>query len=296
MFPILPSPGLIEMADDGDMREGANASSNRIAIVLGVTGDIGREIARRLLADGWLVIGLGRSADRLDRVADRPEFRFISCDLSSRQSILEAIETFKLTGASWDLFVSAAGTMEPIGPFFSLDFDRWEQSVIANATAQLRVLHGLWPNRRPGGVVDVMLMAGGGTNNPFPNYSAYCVSKIALIKMCELIDDEEPNVNAFIIGPGFVKTRIHDETLRAKAEAGENYRRTLDFLETPGTSFDDIYAHMLWCMSAGRRAAGGRNFSTVHDFWRDGGERLLEKLPNDPDAFRLRRRNPGSPP
>ena len=28
--------------------------------------------------------------------------------------------------------------------------------------------------------------AGGGTNNPFTNYSAYCVSKIALIKMCEL--------------------------------------------------------------------------------------------------------------
>ncbi len=52
-------------------------------------------------------------------------------------------------------------------------------------------------------------MAGGGTNNPFTNYSAYCVAKIALIKMTELLDDEEKKLNIFIIGPGFVRTRIH---------------------------------------------------------------------------------------
>ena len=100
----------------------------------------------------------------------------------------------------WNLFVSAAGTMEPIAPFFSADFDVWEQSVTVNSTAQLRVLHGLWPQRSRD-PVDVMLMAGGGTNNPFTNYSAYCVSKIALIKMCELLDDEEDDLNIFIIGP-----------------------------------------------------------------------------------------------
>ena len=57
------------------------------------------------------------------------------------------------------------------------------RSVVVNSTAQLRVLHAIWPCRQPG--PDIMLMAGGGTNNPFPNYSAYCVSKIMLIKMCE---------------------------------------------------------------------------------------------------------------
>ena len=51
-------------------------------------------------------------------------------------------------------------------------------------------------------------MAGGGTNNPFTNYSAYCVSKIALIKMCELIDDEYKNLNVFIIGPGLLKPKL----------------------------------------------------------------------------------------
>lgn len=265
----------------------------RTAVILGVTADIGRELTNRLVHDGWQVIGIGRTVERLDKVKEIPGFHFIPCELTDRESIFSATEALKQIGTEWDLFISCAGTMEPIGPFFSLDFNEWENSVITNMTAQLRVLHASWPFRRRWRVVDVMFMAGGGTNNSFPNYSAYCVSKIALIKMCELIDDEENGVNAFIIGPGFVHTRIHEETLRAGAAAGQGLERTRDFLTTPGTSFDDIYAHMLWCMSAGRRVAGGRNFSTVHDLWRDGGKVLLESLPNNPDAYKLRRHQAG---
>jgi NAD(P)-dependent dehydrogenase (short-subunit alcohol dehydrogenase family) len=263
------------------------------AIILGVTADIGREIATRLLAHGWRVVGLGRTKERLGRLAQTHGFQFVSCDLTDRDSIAAAVRRLGELGTQWDLFVSSAGTMEPIGPFFSLEFDRWEQSVVTNSTAQLRVLHGAWPLRRQERTVDVMLMAGGGTNNPFANYSAYCVAKIALIKMCELIDDEERGVNAFIIGPGFVRTRIHGETLRAGVAAGAGRQRTLDFLQTAGTSFDDIYAHMVWCMSAGRSVAGGRNFSTVLDPWRGGGEELAKHLVDDPNAYRLRRRQPG---
>lgn len=265
----------------------------RTAVILGVTADIGRELAKRLLNDGWQVFGIGRTKERLGELNETSRCHFIPCDLTDRESILSATNALGQTGAEWDLFISCAGTMEPIGPFFSLDFDKWESSIVTNMTAQLRVLHASWSFKRHGRIVDVMFLAGGGTNNPFRNYSAYCVSKIALIKMCELIDDEERDVNAFIIGPGFVPTRIHEETFRAGAAAGDGLGRTRTFLMSAGTSFDDIYTHMCWCMSAGRHVAGGRNFSTVHDLWRDGGKGLLDSLPGDANAYRLRRHQPG---
>ena len=255
-----------------------------VAVVLGVTADIGRGLAERLLADGWEVIGLGRDLDRTAglSLADR-----IACDVANPDSIAAAAARIAQSGRNWDLFISSVGTMEPIGQFFDLDFDDWERSVIVNSTAQLRVLHAVWPTRSPG--ADVMFMAGGGTNNPFTNYSAYCAAKILLIKMCELIDDEAPDVNTFIIGPGFTRTRIHDETVRAGQAAGDGLNRTMDFLAGgEGTSMDDIYAHMRWCMTHGRAVAGGRNFSTVHDGWRDG-EALATALRGDADAHRLRR-------
>lgn len=247
------------------------------AVVLGITADIGRGLAERLLVDGWEVTGLGRDLSRAEGIGAR----LVPCDVTDPVNVREAATRV----GAWDLFVSSVGTMEPIGPFFDLDFDAWERSIIINSTAQLRVLHAIWPRR--GARPDVMLMAGGGTNNPFPNYSAYCAAKILLIKMCELIDDEVPEANAFIIGPGFTRTRIHDETLRAGASAGDGLAKTRAFLETEGTSLDDIYAHMRWCM-ANRDAASGRNFSTVHDPWREDG--LAARLAGDADAFRLRRR------
>lgn len=256
------------------------------AVILGVTADIGRELGARLMRDDWQVAGLGRDLSRVDDLALEVA---VPCEASDCESIDAAVRTLADRDWRWDLFVSAVGTMEPIGQFFEQDFDAWERSVTVNSLAQLRVLHALWPLRS--GPVDIMFMAGGGTNNPFTNYSAYCVSKILLIKMCELLDDETDDANVFIIGPGFTRTRIHEETLRAGAAAGDGLDKTRKFLTGDGgTSMEEIYDHMRWCMAQGRSVAGGRNFSTVHDPW--GATPLAETLRGDPDAFRLRRAAP----
>jgi NAD(P)-dependent dehydrogenase (short-subunit alcohol dehydrogenase family) len=263
------------------------------AIVLGATADIGRGLTERLLADAWRVIGVGRSLVRLRDMANIPSLELHHCALTEKQSVSALVSDLRARAVTWDLLISSVGTMEPIGRFFALDFDNWETSININFVAQMRALHALWPLRRVQSAVDIMLLAGGGTNNPFRNYSAYCVSKIALIKMCELIDDEEADANIFIIGPGYTRTRLLEETLRAGPEAaGDEYYRTQTFLQKPGTDIDEIYAHMRWCMTQGRSVAGGRNFSTLHDAWRDGGSALAGALRNNPDAFRLRRRQP----
>jgi NAD(P)-dependent dehydrogenase (short-subunit alcohol dehydrogenase family) len=268
-------------------------SPSKTAIVLGVTADIGRHIALRLIADGWDVIGIGRTAARLDALDKSGRLKAYQCTIANKDEVKRLTEEFRAAGLQWDLFISSVGTMEPIGSFFELDFDDWEDSIVINFVAQLRVLHALWPLRRPEQIVDIMFLAGGGTNGPFRNYSAYCVSKIALIKMCELINDEAGEANAFIVGPGYTRTRIHEETLRAgPVAAGSEYGKVQAYLTGAGTPLEDIYENLRWCMRQGRDIAGGRNFSTVHDPWRDGGEALAGSLASHPDAFRLRRRQP----
>src|SRR6266487_3772084 len=205
------------------------------AVLFGKNSDIGKALAERLVRDGWDVLRIGRE------------------------------ESFPMP-PPWDLYISAVGTVEPIGPFFGLDFEEWQGSFIANSLLQLSVLHAIWPYRRKDKVVDAMFMAGGGTNGPFTNYSAYAAAKITLIKMCELIDDEEAGINAFIIGPGFVNTKIHQQTVKAGPEkAGRGYEKALNFMNSgPGTSMDRIYENLCWCMKQGKAVAGGRNFSTIH--------------------------------
>jgi NAD(P)-dependent dehydrogenase (short-subunit alcohol dehydrogenase family) len=270
-----------------------HAALNRrlTAFILGASSDIGGDLALRYAEDGADVIGTYRGPNSPARLAEHPRIRLLCCDVSLPTEVDRLVEAYSRLDEPWDVFVSAVGTMEPIGPFLSTDFDAWQQSVTINSLAQLRVLHGLSPYRRNSGTAHVVFFAGGGTNGPFANYSAYCASKIFLIKMCELISDENPDINAFILGPGFVATKIHNQTFAHADAAGINLSKTMRFLETSTSnrSLADIYECINWCINSGAAISAGRNFSVVHDGWRMGGEELTSMLQLDANKFKLRR-------
>lgn len=270
---------------------GVDAVMPSNVFVLGASSDIGRELVVRYLRAGCTVAGTYRNHSAVEDLRGRSRTHLFPCSVDDQASITQVVQSFSAQVGVWDTFISSIGTEEPIGPFFDNEFEAWESSVIVNSTAQLRVLHQLYPYRSKRETCNVVFFAGGGTNNPFPNYSAYCVSKILLIKMCELLDDENKDLNVFILGPGFVRTKIHRQTLAKGASAGRNHGRTLEFLraDNPGTSFDDIFACINWAIRQGRDVCGGRNFSVVHDPWRRGGIQLVEELREDPNKFKLRR-------
>jgi len=265
------------------------ASEPRTMFILGGSADIGRALAERYLAAGCRVALTYRRHGAVAGLEVRKNLVAFECDVTVAGSVERTVRAFTKLGWRWDGFLSSVGTMEPIGPFFDVPFDDWERSLTINALGQLRMLHALYPWRRPNQAVGAMFFAGGGTNNPFTNYSAYAASKILLIKMAELLDDEASDLNIFVVGPGYVRTKIHEETLRAAERAGAGFQKTLNFLKTDGTSFDDIFGCIEWCFARGRRIAGGRNFSVVHDPWRNGGDRLASALGGDQNLYKLRR-------
>ena len=87
----------------------------------------------------------------------------------------------------------------------------------------------MYPYRRRERMSNVVFFAGGGTNSPLPDLSAYAASKIFLMKMCELLDDENEDLNVFIVGPGWVKTKIHEEVLNETGRPRGNIDRTKKF-------------------------------------------------------------------
>jgi NAD(P)-dependent dehydrogenase (short-subunit alcohol dehydrogenase family) len=267
------------------------AIAQKTVFILGITSDIGKALAQRYLRDGYAVVGTYRNLEGLQYLSSQASVDLLHCDVAEVDSVRSAIREYSRLSRTWDVFISCVGTLEPIGGFFDSDFEAWERSVILNSTAQLRVLHALYPYRRQDQVSHAVYFAGGGTNNPFTNYSAYCVSKILLIKMCELLDDETNDLNVFIVGTGWVRTKLHIQTVNNAPRAGQNYQRTVEFMESnnPGTSYDDIYNCINWCVKQGRAIIGGRNFSVVHDPWRQGGETLARQLLGDFNKFKLRR-------
>ena len=264
--------------------------NKRVIFIISITSDIGTALAERYAKKGYKIIGTYRSTNNLDKLKKIPNSHLFYCDLSNKTSVRNFIEEYKKLGVEWDTFISCPGTQKPIGNFFNCDFDKWSNSIHINAIEQLRVLHELYLLRNKNKISNVVFFAGGGTNNAFPNYSAYTVSKIMLIKMCELIDSETKSLNTFIIGPGMTKTKMHYETLNeGKEKAGEaNYNKTAEFMKNEdGTSMEDIFRCIEWLCEQGKEVAGGRNFSVVYDKW--GNEKLTEILKSNFNLYKLRR-------
>jgi len=260
-------------------------------IVLAGSSDIGSHLALRFRDKGAKVVATYRSySEKIDKM-QAAGISTYPLDLSSADQLAEFCNALRSENFSWDAVISSSGQLRPIGPFFSLDFDEWQQSVITNSLDQLRAIHALYGVGRADLVRKVIFFAGGGTNGPMDNYSAYCVGKITLIKMAELLHSEYSDLQVTSIGTGWVKTKIHDQTLAAGEKAGANYARTQNVLggtsETHVTSLEDVMECIDWCLSARREAVGGRNFSLVHDRWRD--EDFVERLETDPNSHKLRR-------
>lgn len=264
--------------------------AKRCVFILSVSSDIGHALALEYLNDGYEIIGTYRNRESVADLAEHSGMQLLYCDIASSESIRSMINAYRALSKPWDIFVSSVGTMEPIGPFFSQDFDAWEQSVVVNSIAQIRVLHGLYAFRRQEQISNAVFFAGGGTNSVFTNYSAYVASKLLLIKMCELLDDENRDLNTFIIGPGFRRTKIHRQTFKNPVGAGSNLRRTRELfrLNQADTSYKDIYQFINWGIAQGKNVVSGRNFSIFHDRW-DDGDKLARQLRENPDKFKLRR-------
>ncbi len=265
--------------------------NNKVAVIVSITSDIGTALAKRYARDGYAIVGTYRSKKQLNELKGISGLHIFPCDISDKKSIAGFIRNFKALGLKWDVFISCPCDVFPICAFFGCDFDEWNDSIHVNAIEQLRVLHELHPFRNKGTIADVVFFAGGGVNNAVLNFSAYTISKITLIKMCEFLDFENKDLNIFAVGPGWTKTKTHDLVLKKLDKADEKYVKTLERMESgKWTSMDDIYGCIRWLCKKGRVVAGGRNFSVMSDKWKGEESGKLEKeLIGDPDMYKLRR-------
>lgn len=252
-------------------------------IIVSISSDIGSALGERWKEKGLNVVGTSRTPNS-DLV-----FPTVKCDLASPESKIDVVrELLSLSSdGKWDVLVLAAGTQEPIGSFREINFQDWISSLHVNLISQLELLHLLMPYSRKGS--RVVMFAGGGTNGPVDYYSAYTLAKIASIKICELLASEEPEMGFTILGPGWVRTKIHEQTIAAGPKAARaNYERTLAMLSGKDmVPMVKVLDWIDWIIEQPLEVVSGRNFSAAFDPL--GNPALVRALTEDVGMFKLRR-------
>ena len=260
------------------------------ALVVGASSDIGTALCDDWISKNWELAGTYRTqSDTVIRLGKKIK-ALVQCDLESAKSVDHTCSELVKSIVKWDVLVLGPGLQEPVGLFNECDFDEWEKSITVNFTNQLRFLHRLLANRNLQSMngPTVLFFAGGGVNNAPVHYSAYTVSKIAMIKMVELLAAEIPDVKFVIVGPGWVKTKIHQSILDAGERAGPSYERTVQtFKDGAFTPMSNVVECCNTLISGPREILTGRNFSVAFDRWDDPN--LTDLLEKSPDMYKLRR-------
>ena len=195
----------------------------------------------------------------------------------------------KLKLSNWDILVSFIGSQEPFGKIDTLNPLTIIEGISVNFSYQFASLSELLKIRRKDKQVKVILFAGGGTNSAPKDYSVYITSKIGLIKLTELIDSEFNNVHPTIIGPGWVKTKIHQPTIveGEKKSPKSFYETQRRFSENDFVPMSKVIECISTIINTKDNRFSGRNISVQHDDWENPN--FLKNNEDQNSLYKLRR-------
>ena len=189
-------------------------NGRRRAWVTGASSGIGAAFARRLAREGYDVVGVARSRDRLEALAEEIQKEstvsvdVLVADLTEPDSLAE-VERGLGEDPNLALLVNNAG-FGTAGRFHELDRDREEAEVRCNVLAPSRLTHAalaaLVPRGR-GAVINVSSLAG---LAPSPFMATYGATKAYLVSFTEALHEElrGTGVRVQVLCPGFTRTEF----------------------------------------------------------------------------------------
>ena len=273
---------------------------NKVGIITGGGRGIGEAIALAFAREGARLAIASRTQTELDQVVSQirdlgGQVQAVRTDVSNRDDVIRLIETTLRSYGQIDILVNAAGVYGPIGPVWDIDVDEWIQAMRINLFGTFTCCHAVLPHmieRRQGRIVN---FSGGGATSPLPRFTAYGVSKTAIVRLTETLAEEvkEFNVQVNAVAPGAVDTRLQDAVLAAGERAGDLLARIRKLRETgQGGVPRELPAELVvFLASDDSDGLTGKLIAAPHDGWQSWDAERIAELMSAP-WFTLRRMDP----
>ncbi|MEO6413277.1 MAG: SDR family oxidoreductase [Pedococcus sp.] len=181
------------------------------ALITGGSAGLGLALARDLAADGWHVVVDGRDAARLTQAVGSLDGTITQVagdvtDPAHRQALAAAVTA---TGRL-DLLVHNASTLgpTPLPPLAEVSPDELDDVWLTNVAAPLALTQLLLPALRASGGVLVGISSDAAVEH-YEGWGAYAASKAALDQVTLTIGAENPEIAAFAVDPGDMRTAMH---------------------------------------------------------------------------------------
>jgi short-subunit dehydrogenase len=189
------------------------------ALITGASSGIGEAFAGALAAQGFDLVLVARSEDRLRRIAQQltethaRRVEVVTADLTQADSATKVRAATDALGMDVDLLINNAG-FGTVGSFHKLDAARERDEILLNAAAVVDMTHAFLPamlERKRGGIINVASMA---AFQPMPYMSVYAATKAFVLSFSQGLRGEVRGrgVDVLAVCPGPVDTPFFEAT------------------------------------------------------------------------------------
>lgn len=257
---------------------------NKKIIIISISSDLGHSISCNYLNSNKIIGTYRAYNNNLLSISKNKNLILKKVHLTKNTSIKNFCKYILKNHKDWSHIIFCNGNLSPIEKFTKVKFEDWKESLQVNFLSTIYIINLLLKKNKKNR--KILFFAGSGTNNAVKYYSSYTLSKILLIKFTELLDFEEKNVDVSILGPGWIKTKIHQPTLQSKIIDLKN-KKYAKIIQKKDNKKD---LHLLnlcidWMFQNSSKISG-RNISLKYDRF---GKRLLNRFNKDKNLYKLRR-------
>ncbi len=270
---------------------------SKTIIITGGSLGIGLAVAKKCVQEGALVVIAARNKSDLSKALSEikstspRDHQSYSLDVSNIEEVKQFAEWCGNNLDEINGLVNCAGVYGPIGKTTNIDLIKFKQAIEINFLGTVFMCSVFAPYLKSDTRKKIINYSGGGAASPFANFSAYATSKVAIVRFTENLSIElaEDNFDVNCIAPGFVITRLHQQTLEAGANAAgpsfyEGTKKQIESGGVPPEKAADLTAFLLSSKSDG---ITGKFLSAPWDPWKE--KEFQEMLKNNKDLASLRR-------
>ena len=273
--------------------------SGKKAIITGASQGLGFSIARKFILAGADLMICARNEKMLENAKNQlinlasPNQKIISqvANVSLEQDVKNIISKTLESLGGCHILVNNAGVTGPKNFAELNDWKDWVKTIEINLFGSILMCRGLINHFKKQGYGKIIQLSGGGATKPRPYFSAYAVSKTAIVRFCETLAEElrGTGIDVNCIAPGALNTRMLNEVLEAGPEKiGQcNYNLSLEQMKNGGDSLDKATNLAIFLASSASDGITAKLISAIWDNW-EKWPLHLDDLSNS-DVYTIRR-------
>jgi D-threitol dehydrogenase (NAD+) len=186
---------------------------DKVAVVTGGASGIGAAIVDAYAAKGASVVVFDKAVEAAQRkVGEGGAAAAFSCDVTSEQSVVDAVDAVNAQFGRIDVLVNSAG-IAITDPAEQLTIKDWDQTIAINLRGAFLVSQRVGRIMLAQGSGTVISLASQAATIALPGHLAYCASKFGLVGMTKVLALEWAGrgVTANTISPTVVMTPLAKE-------------------------------------------------------------------------------------